>query len=72
MPLRGIVEDSFRTIEATEPEADVAYVFNQYHLISCPVVDSAGRLVGVITQTDLVRTLATAIQGRDEADATSR
>ncbi len=55
--LRDIAEESFRTIEATEPEADVAYVFNQYHLISCPVVDSAGRLVGVITIDDAMNVL---------------
>ncbi|MGL4238199.1 magnesium transporter [Tabrizicola sp.] len=57
MALRAITEDSFRTIEATEPEADVAYIFNQYHLISCPVVDSAGRLVGVITIDDAMNVL---------------
>ena len=57
VPLRTIVEDSFRTIEASEPEADVAYVFNQYHLISCPVVDNAGRLVGVITIDDAMNVL---------------
>jgi magnesium transporter len=50
--LKDIVEESFRTIEATEPEADVAYMFNQYHLISCPVVDAHDRLVGVITIDD--------------------
>lgn len=55
--LRDIVEDSFRTIAATEPEADVAYAFNQYHLISCPVVDDAGRLVGVITIDDAMNVL---------------
>jgi magnesium transporter len=30
----------------------VAYAFNQYHLISAPVVDEDGRLVGVITIDD--------------------
>ncbi len=55
--LQDITEDSFRTLEATEPEADVAYVFNQYHLISCPVVDEAGRLVGVITIDDAMNVL---------------
>jgi magnesium transporter len=30
----------------------VAYAFNQYHLISAPVVDEEGRLVGVITIDD--------------------
>jgi magnesium transporter len=55
--LRDIVEDSFRTIEASDPEADVAYIFNQYHLISCPVVDADGRLVGVITIDDAMNVL---------------
>jgi magnesium transporter len=55
--LAEIVEDSFRTVEATDPEADVAYIFNQYHLISCPVVDAGGRLVGVITIDDAMNVL---------------
>ena len=55
--LAAITEDSFRTVRATEPEADVAYLFNQYHLISCPVVDDAGRLVGVITIDDAMNVL---------------
>jgi magnesium transporter len=55
--LSEIQEESFRTIEATEPEADVAYFFNQYHLISCPVVDLNGRLVGVITIDDAMNVL---------------
>ena len=55
--LREIVEESFRTIEATDEESDVAYIFNQYHLISCPVVDVNGRLVGVITIDDAMNVL---------------
>jgi magnesium transporter len=55
--LRDITEESFRTVEATDPEADVAYIFNQYHLISCPVVDAGGRLVGVITIDDAMNVL---------------
>ena len=55
--LRDIVEDSFRTIEVTEEEAEVAYIFNQYHLISCPVVDANDRLVGVITIDDAMNVL---------------
>ncbi|MCP3970359.1 MAG: magnesium transporter [Rhodobacteraceae bacterium] len=52
LKLTEIVEDSFQTIEAMEDEAEVAYAFNQYHLISAPVVDEQGRLVGVITIDD--------------------
>ena len=55
--LRDIAEDSFRTVEATDPQGDVAYMFNQYHLISCPVVDGFGRLVGVITIDDAMNVL---------------
>jgi magnesium transporter len=57
MALRAITEDSFRTVSATDPEGDVAYMFNQYHLISCPVVDAGGRLVGVITIDDAMNVL---------------
>jgi magnesium transporter len=57
MALKAITEDSFRTVAATDEEADVAYIFNQYHLISCPVVDGAGRLVGVITIDDAMNVL---------------
>lgn len=32
-----------------------------------PIVDEHGHLVGIITQTDLVRTLEVAVQGRDSA-----
>lgn len=55
--LAEIAEDSFRTIEATEDEGEVAYLFNKYHLISTPVVDAAGRLVGVITIDDAMNVL---------------
>ena len=55
--LRELTEDSFRTIKVTDEEADVAYIFNQYHLISCPVVDADGRLVGVITIDDAMNVL---------------
>ena len=52
VPLTEITEDTFRTIPVTQDEGDVAYAFNQYHLISAPVVDENGRLVGVITIDD--------------------
>jgi magnesium transporter len=51
-PLKEIVEDSFRTFNVAEDEADIAYAFNQYHLISAPVVDDSGRLCGAITIDD--------------------
>ena len=50
--LREIIEDVFQVIPADQDEADVAYAFNQYHLISAPVVDMENRVVGVITIDD--------------------
>ena len=57
IPLRSITEDSFRTISVLDEEGDVAYAFNQYHLISAPVVDEHDRLVGVITIDDAMAVL---------------
>ncbi|MBT2129642.1 magnesium transporter [Aliiroseovarius lamellibrachiae] len=52
LAMTAIVEESFRTIPVLQDEAEVAYAFNQYHLISAPVVDASDRLVGVITIDD--------------------
>ncbi|UWP89503.1 magnesium transporter [Aliiroseovarius crassostreae] len=52
-----ITEESFRTIPVLQDEGDVAYAFNQYHLISAPVVDEDDRLVGVITIDDAMAIL---------------
>jgi magnesium transporter len=35
-------------------QEEVAYIFNKYHLISAPVVEAGGRLVGQITVDDIV------------------
>ncbi|RMF42826.1 MAG: magnesium transporter [Planctomycetota bacterium] len=56
-PLKSLCEDSFRTIGVLDKESDVAYLFNHYHLISAPVVDEDGRLVGVITIDDAMAVL---------------
>ena len=55
--LKDITEEEFRTFEVGEDEEQIAYAFNQYHLISAPVTDPDGRLVGVITIDDAVRVL---------------
>lgn len=55
--LAAIVEESFRSFDLDEEEGDVAYAFNQYHLISAPVLDTSGRLVGVITIDDAMAVL---------------
>ena len=50
--LLDIREETFQTIPVSQDEEEVAYAFNQYHLISAPVVDEDDRLVGVITIDD--------------------
>ena len=50
--MKDITEEVFQVIPVTQPESEVAYAFNQYHLISAPVVDQDDRLVGVITIDD--------------------
>jgi len=52
VPLLDLAEEEFHIIPVDQDEEDVAYAFNQYHLISAPVVDADGRLVGVITIDD--------------------
>ncbi len=55
--LTSIMEDDFRTIPVLQSEEDVAYAFNQYHMVSAPVVDADERLVGVITIDDAMAVL---------------
>jgi magnesium transporter len=55
--LKSIAEDVFHTIPVTREEGEVAYAFNQYHLISAPVVDENDRLVGIITIDDAMAVL---------------
>lgn len=55
--LMELTEESFRIIPVDQDEGEVAYAFNQYHLISAPVVDENERLVGVITIDDAMAVL---------------
>jgi magnesium transporter len=49
-----IMETDLKTIPATMDQEEVAYVFDQYDLVSAPVVNEEGRLIGVITVDDVV------------------
>ena len=49
-----IMNDDIWPIPVTMDQEDVAYKFEQYNLISAPVVDEADRLVGMITVDDVV------------------
>lgn len=56
-PLMDIVDQEFRTIPVMQSQEDVAYAFNQYNMMSAPVVDEENRLVGVITMDDAMEVL---------------
>lgn len=51
-PLDDLTEPSFRTFSTGHDVEEVAKAINHYHMITAPVVDDDGRLVGVITIDD--------------------
>ncbi len=55
--LKDLEDETLHVIRADQSQADVAYAFNQYHLVSAPVVDEDGRLVGMITIDDAMDVL---------------
>ena len=56
-PLIDIMKEDYRPIPVDQSQEDVAYAFNQYNLVSAPVIDENNRLVGVITIDDAMEVL---------------
>ncbi|SEG20704.1 magnesium transporter [Bosea lathyri] len=54
VPISELVEEDRRVVKATEDIEDVARMFQRYNLVAAPVIDDAGRLVGVLTIDDIV------------------
>jgi magnesium transporter len=52
--VRDIMEADLKVVQAEMDQEDVAYAFHQYDLVSAPVVDEGGALIGVITVDDVV------------------
>ncbi len=55
--LTKIMDSELKVIPLAMDQEDVAYTFRQYGLVSAPVVDDAGRLVGAITVDDVVHVI---------------
>jgi magnesium transporter len=49
-----LMSDDLDVIKATADQEEVARQFERYNLVSAPVVDDTGRLVGVVTVDDVV------------------
>ncbi len=52
--MTDIVEDEMRVVPVAMDQEDVAFLFRQRDLVSAPVIDESGRLVGAITIDDIV------------------
>ena len=48
------IMEPINEIAVDQDQEEVAYIFEKYHLISAPVIDKGGRLVGQITVDDIV------------------
>jgi len=60
--LTEIMETDMKTVPLSMDQEEVAYLFRQYGLVSAPVVDDAGRLVGVITVDDIVHVISEEVE----------
>jgi len=54
VPIHDLFDEDLRPVQATDDQEEVARLFERYDLVSAPVVDGDGRLVGVITFDDIV------------------
>jgi magnesium transporter len=52
--MSALADPERETVAATDSLHDVAQLFKRYNFVSAPVVDEAGRLVGVMTIDDVV------------------
>lgn len=53
VPIGELIEET-HSVRVSDDQEDVARLFERYDLVSAPVVDANGRLVGVITFDDIV------------------
>lgn len=53
VPIADILEDERPLIRATQDQEEVARLFQRYNWVAAPVLDTANRLVGVITFDDV-------------------
>jgi len=54
VPLAELMDEDRRRVSVMDDQEEVARLFGKYNLVAAPVVDTANRLVGVITIDDVV------------------
>ncbi len=54
VPLADLIDEDRRRVSVLDDQEEVARLFGKYNLVAAPVVDTANRLVGVITIDDVV------------------
>ncbi|CAB3914575.1 Magnesium transporter MgtE [Achromobacter anxifer] len=52
--VRGVMNSDFLTLNPLDSDADAAGAFERYDLVSAPVMDDQGRLIGRVTIADVV------------------
>ncbi len=55
--LKDLMETPRILVDPETDQEEVAYLFQKYHLVSAPVVDTAGRLTGMLTLDDIVHVI---------------
>ena len=56
-PISDLALDDLLTIEASEKTTRVAETFDKYNLLTLPVVDDDGHMLGAITADDVITLL---------------
>lgn len=57
--ISDLMDIKITTIKQDMDQEDAAYLFQKYHLISAPVVDSSGRICGIMTIDDILTIVQT-------------
>jgi magnesium transporter len=57
LPVRNLLQPCSVTVEAHEDQEEVAHKFRRYDVVSVPVVDEEGRLLGRITIDDVMEVM---------------
>lgn len=58
VPLKNIMRKEVKKLAAGLKKEEVVFLFRRYHLISAPVEDESGRIIGMITADDVADAMA--------------